>query len=68
MITMLAAAWDVRLADLIVAVLSAVLAGRRPAADPVTELTRRLRHPVRWSLTHPVQAIRRALTARAGVD
>ena len=29
-------------------------------SDPIADLTERLRHPVRWRLTHPVQAIHRA--------
>lgn len=43
----------------------ALWAQSRKASDPVADLTERLRHPVRWSLTHPVQAIRRTLSRPA---
>jgi hypothetical protein len=34
-------------------------------SDPISELTQRVRHPARWRLTHPVQAIGRALRLNA---
>jgi hypothetical protein len=33
-------------------------------ADPVADLTRRVRQPVRWTLTHPVRALWRAAGGR----
>lgn len=43
---------------------------RRPQADPVDELMDRLRHPVRWSLRHPIVAVRRKVDRRrsSGTD
>ncbi len=32
--------------------------------DPVDELMERLRHPVRWTMRHPVIAVRRKLDRR----
>jgi hypothetical protein len=34
---------------------------------PIADLTERLRHPVRWRLKHPIQAIRRA-TRRSPIN
>jgi len=32
--------------------------------DPLDDLTRRLRHPVRWTLAHPFRALRRVTWGR----
>lgn len=42
----------------------ATFAQSRATADPVDALTERLRHPVRWALTHPLQAARRFVRRR----
>jgi hypothetical protein len=36
-------------------------------SEPIADLTERLRHPVRWRLKHPIQAIRRA-TRRSPIN
>ncbi len=46
----------------LVAAVAAGLAGwAQRQADPVSELTLRLRHPLWWRVRHPVQAARRWL-------
>lgn len=30
--------------------------------DPLEDLTERLRHPIRWRLSHPIRAMRRGWT------
>lgn len=37
---------------------------RRPEPDPVDELMERLRHPVRWTLSHPIVSVRRKVDRR----
>jgi hypothetical protein len=32
---------------------------KRLQADPVDDLTERLRNPIRWAVSHPIRAIRR---------
>jgi hypothetical protein len=34
------------------------------AIDPVDDLTERIRHPVRWTMRHPVIAVKRKLDRR----
>ena len=38
------------------------------AVDPVDELVIRLRHPIRWTMRHPVIALKRKRNRRSGVD
>lgn len=45
----------------ILTALGAVSGWAKLERDPVSDLTDRLRHPIRWKLTHPIRAIWRSL-------
>ena len=60
MIPMVAFGWT-GMAETALALLAVVGVWKRIDADPVDDLTERLRRPTRWKLMHPIRAIRRSL-------
>ena len=58
MIPMVAFGWT-GVAESALAMLAAVGVWKRIDTDPVDDLTERVRHPMRWKLTHPIRAIRK---------
>ena len=59
---------DPRIYDVIASAATAIAlwAQHRKAAalDPIDDLTERLRHPVRWTIKHPLRALDRAMRPR----
>jgi hypothetical protein len=54
--------WASRASVALVAIWSQLRSAKVPEADPIEDLTYRLRHPLKWSAAHPLKAIRRKIT------
>jgi len=59
MLPMVAFGWT-EFAEGALTILAAIGMRKAIATDPVDDLTERVRHPIRWKLTHPIRAIRRS--------
>lgn len=59
MIPLVAFGWTEFASGAVVALLSMGI-WKRIETDPVDDLTERVRHPIRWKLTHPIKAIRKS--------
>ena len=59
MIPMVAFGWT-GVAESALAILAAVGVWKRIELAPGDDLTNRVRHPIRWKLTHPIKAIRKS--------